>query len=200
MGMGNRVVKGIFLAAITVSLTGCLDKLLESICEKLLGKNMVNVVFNTSDPSTYAAKKVVVTYTDSNSRIFVIDECAGDLKGSFSGKFVGKNGSDGFVEFSIMIEEDSIFFDENGDLIKGQDAIYDVSIEWYENCNTSVASHTFNYEGQEIGWFDQITRQEEVGDDVVVDETDDIFQCEIGKMGVFKVDEPEEEPASPETE
>ena len=192
--MKKWITKGVFLMAVPVLLTGCLEKLLESICEEFLDKSMVNVVFNTSNPGDYSGKKVVITYTDSNNDRFIVDECEGDLRGSLAGKFSGQNGTDGFVEYSIVVEEDSIFFDENGDLIKGQNALYDVNIKWYNDCNTQTASHSFDYAAQQIKWLSQITREEEAEDDGMdVDVSDDIFQCEIGKMGLFEVDEPEAE-------
>lgn len=181
----NKKIGLVFLFSCTFLVTGCLEELLASLCDKLASNNSIIAIFQ-ANPVNYSQQVVKLTYVnETNAGSYTVSQC--DNKFEFPNGEIKENAgaSPQNITFVSVLDEtgDAFFFDENG-MAKTDSIRLDIS--YYDNCEDLNANENmnsmFSSSAASLDWVNAVEMPEE---DIPL-----LGECEItGQSAVIEVSE-----------
>lgn len=116
----------------SLALTGCIEDLLSSLCNRLAGNDSVITYFENGQ--SFSNLKAVLTYSDGTNE-YVRSECSLDFQFPNGERKIRENsGSTNGIYFVSVLDSvgRDFFSDSNGDLSAEN---YSVSVNFYQSCS-----------------------------------------------------------------
>lgn len=129
--MYKHLVKGLCLFSLTM-FTGCLDEVIERLCEEISeSANTVTVSLNSNPDLTN--KNLIVVYTNSTAQSITFTDCEGDFEGT-KGSLSNSGGNLAITNILSSSSARDFFLDENGEPTSEQ---FSVEISTSDVCDAA---------------------------------------------------------------
>lgn len=147
--MKKITVMLVFVSSFAV--TGCIEDLLSSLCERLASNNSIVASFATPNgfPTGLTARVTYSKTSGSQADPVILSECAGDFATPAGDKSVSGSGQISFLH--ILNDESNALFTTDGSALNETD-LYKVTLEWFSDCEQEVAHQTYETDPAALTW------------------------------------------------